>query len=81
LAPLDILACPNGLLHVPSRRLYAPTPRFFTLNGIDFPYDAGAPIPINWLTFLQTLWPDDGESIAALQEVFGYLLTPDTRQQ
>jgi putative DNA primase/helicase len=48
---------------------------------------------VNWLTFLGSrpvtdeskvrlqLWPDDPQSIATLQEWFGYCLLPDTRQQ
>src|SRR5205823_5393204 len=30
---------------------------------------------------LSSVWPDDPEAIGTLQEWFGYLLTPDTRQQ
>ena len=37
--------------------------------------------PLEWLSFLEQIWGNDAESIAALQEWFGYLLTPDTRQQ
>jgi putative DNA primase/helicase len=81
LAPFDILACPNGLLHIPTRTLHPATPQFFTLNGIDFPFDAAAPSPTQWLAFLTSLWPDDPELPATLQEIFGYVLTPDTRQQ
>jgi putative DNA primase/helicase len=81
LNPLDMLACPNGLLHIPTRRLLPPTPEFFTFNGIDFPYDSDAPTPRQWLSFLDALWSEDPESIATLQEMFGYLLTPDTRFQ
>ena len=38
-------------------------------------------MPEAWLKFLGELWPDDSESIGVLQEWFGYVLTPDTRQQ
>jgi putative DNA primase/helicase len=34
-----------------------------------------------WLAFLNQLWPDNAESIAALREIFGYSLTADTSQQ
>ena len=34
-----------------------------------------------WLSFLEQIWGTDIDSIAALQEWFGYLLTPDTKQQ
>ena len=33
-----------------------------------------------WQAFLQSLWPDDLQSVESLQEWFGYLLLPDTRQ-
>jgi putative DNA primase/helicase len=84
---LDILVCPNGLLHIPTRALLPPTPDFFTLNGIDCEYNADAPTPTQWLTFLDQLWsatsdePGDPDSIDTLQEVFGYLLCPDTHFQ
>jgi putative DNA primase/helicase len=81
LDPLDMLACPNGLLHIPKRQLHLPTPDFFTQNAIDFAYDPWARPPQQWLTFLKSLWPDDEESIGTVQELFGYLLTPDTRFQ
>ncbi len=81
LDPLDMLACPNGLLHIPTRTLHLPTPDFFTRNAIDFYYDPFAPEPQEWLKFLESVWPDDRESITTAQEVFGYMLTPDTRFQ
>jgi len=77
----EVLACRNGLLHLPSRRMVAPTPAFFGLNAVEFDYDPSAPDPEAWLAFLDSLWRDDPESIDTLQEVLGYLLTPDTRHQ
>jgi len=77
----DMLACRNGLLHLPSRYLADPTPEFMTFNAIDFDYDPNAPEPVEWLKFLATLWPDDPESIATLQEIFGYMLSGDLSQQ
>lgn len=79
--PLEMLPFPNGLLHIPTRTLHQPTPDFFTLNAIDFPYDPWAPRPLRWFAFLKSLWSDDDESIETVQEIFGYLLTPDTRFQ
>jgi putative DNA primase/helicase len=57
------------------------TPAFFTLNATDFDLDLNAPRPATWLGFLDALWGDDQQSIDTLQELFGYLLTNDTRQQ
>jgi putative DNA primase/helicase len=82
----EVLACPNGLIHLPSLvdggqpYQHPVTPRFFSPNSLDYPFDEYAPSPERWLAFLRELWPNDQESIDTLQEVFGYLLLPDTRQ-
>ena len=77
----ELVACRNGLLHLPTGELLDHTPRFFTRNALTFDYDASAPTPARWLTFLESLWPEEPEAVALLQEVFGYLLIPDTSQQ
>jgi putative DNA primase/helicase len=77
----EIVACSNGLLHLPTGMLLPHTPAFFTLNALDYPFEPAAPEPRQWLAFLDQLWPDDPESIDTLQEIFGYCLTVDTRQQ
>jgi putative DNA primase/helicase len=79
--PAEIVSCSNGLLHIPTRRLMAPTPRFFTFNGLEFAYDPHAPQPKNWLNFINQIWPDDFQSRDTLREWIGYLLTPVTRMQ
>jgi putative DNA primase/helicase len=58
-----------------------PTPRYFTPNALSYAFDTEPEVPVTWLGFLQDLWGDDPESIAALQEWFGYLLTSDTSRQ
>jgi putative DNA primase/helicase len=80
-AARDVVAMTNGLLHVPSRTLLPHTPAFFCHHGLPFAFFADAPPPTRWLRFLNELWPDDPSSIAVLQEVVGYLLGGDTRQQ
>jgi putative DNA primase/helicase len=82
----EVLACRNGLIYLPAfaadtAPIMPPTPRFFTSSCLEFDFDANAPTPDAWLTFLRKLWPDDNQSIETLQEWFGYLLTLDTRQQ
>lgn len=77
----EILACRNALVHLPTGRAQEPTPRFFTRNALAFDYDASANEPIEWLKFLDSVWGDDPEQIALLQEVMGYSLLPDTSQQ
>lgn len=77
----EVIACSNVLLHLPTRDTHAHTPDFFTLNALDFAYDAKAPDPAEWKKFLASIWPDDQEAIDTLQEAFGLFLTGDTRHQ
>jgi putative DNA primase/helicase len=79
--PGAIVACRNGLLHVESRILHEHTPHWFGQTAVPFDYDPMAPDPARWLKFLDDLWPDDGESIAALQEFTGYVLSGHTHLQ
>jgi len=85
--PVDeILPARNALVHLPSSLEGAPwtlppTPRFFNAFALDYDFVAAASEPAEWLDFLDQIWGSDEESIACLQEWFGYLLTPDTRQQ
>ena len=48
---------------------------------LDYDFVPSAQEPAEWKEFLRQIWEDDEDSIACLQEWFGYLLTPDTRQQ
>lgn len=77
----EIVACANGLVHLPTRSVHPPTPLFFNLNAVPYSFDPNAPTPSTWLQFLADAWPGDPDAIATLQEVAGYLLTPDTSQQ
>jgi putative DNA primase/helicase len=77
----EITACDNGLLHLPTRRLLPHTPRLFNQYALEYSYQADAPAAIEWPRFLHMLWPDDAESVGTLQEIFGLLLTADTRYQ
>lgn len=81
LSPHEIVACRNGLLHLPTRDLLPHTPYFFTHNSIDFPYDPVAAEPTRWFEFLRQLWPADPDAIQTLKEIFGYCLVSDTSQQ
>jgi putative DNA primase/helicase len=81
----EMIATRSQLVHLPAfvngqAEAIAPaTPKFFTFNRVGFDFEADAPEPRQWLAFLANLWPNDAQSIACLQEWFGYLLTPDTR--
>lgn len=77
----EIVAFKNGFLHHPTRTIMPSTDRLFCVSSLAFDYDPSASEPTEWLKFLQSLWPDDPESISTLAEVFGYLLTDDTSQQ
>ncbi len=77
----DLLACANGLLHLPTREILPHSPALFTTNALDFAYDLDAPKPCGWLAFLNSIWPTDPDAIATLQEIFGLLLTGNTRHQ
>lgn len=71
---LDLSAAANGECnHIP------PTPQFFSPNGVDYEFDPDAKCD-TWREFLRSVWPDDDQSIEALQELFGYCLLPDTSQ-
>lgn len=75
-----IVACRNGLLDVTTRELRPLTPEFFNLVSVPFDYDPAATCP-TWLAFLRNVWPDDIQSIRAVQEWFGYVLSGRTDQQ
>jgi putative DNA primase/helicase len=77
----EIVAFRNGFFHYPTRALVSCTDRMWVTNALDFDYDSKAGEPREWLDFLASLWPSDPESVRALAEMFGYLLTDDTGQQ
>ena len=77
----EMLACSNGLLHIPTRKLFPLTPGFRNVFAVDYNYDEHA-LPSNlWINFLNQLWPGDQQSIETLQEMFGLFLTNDTSYQ
>lgn len=79
--PVERLApCANGILDLGTRELRPATPRLFSTTSLGAAWDPAAEAP-QWLAFLRSLWGDDTESIQTLQQLFGYLLTPDTAQQ
>jgi putative DNA primase/helicase len=74
----EIVAVANGLLHVTTRTLMAHHPAFFNEVAVPFAYSDTTPIPTRWLEFLDQLWPDDPDAIAALQEFVGYVISGRT---
>jgi putative DNA primase/helicase len=76
----ELFACANGLLHLPSGKLYPATPDYFCLNASTVAYDPEAKAPL-FDAFLVQLLEQDKEAIELLQDWSGYTLSPDTSQQ
>lgn len=85
-SPFDVVTTQNQIVHLPSfiakenRYSIPSTPSFFATSAMDYAFDLRAECP-RWMEFLKQIWPNDTDSIEALQQWFGYCLTPDTRQQ
>ena len=75
-----LVSVQNGLFQVEEQVLISHSLGFFTQNALQFDYDPNAKC-LNWLKFLNSIWGDDPESIDCLQEIFGYILTGETKQQ
>lgn len=73
-----LVPCRNGLLDLRERRVYPPTPRLFATQVLGAPWEPMAQAPTAWLAFLESIWGDDAESIRALQQMLGYLISSDT---
>jgi hypothetical protein len=84
--PSNLVACRNCLVDVAGWERKQPcqyplTPRFFSQTALEFDFDPNPPPPSRWFDFLEELWGTDLQAIETLQEMFGYLLSPDTSQQ
>ena len=78
----EVIACQNGLVHWPTRKLLPHTPLFYVHHAVPFAFDAKASTAESGGgAFLSELWGDDLASIEALQEMFGYVVSGDTSQQ
>ena len=75
-----LVSLQNGIFHLEDSILIPHSQGFFTQNALPFDYDPAAVSPV-WEQFLQSLWPEDQDSIDTLQEMFGYILSGDTKQQ
>jgi len=76
----DLISLENGIFHLKDYVILPHSLGFFTPNSLPFAYDPTAQCP-QWMKFLHSLWSKDPESIDCLQEMFGYILSGDTRQQ
>ena len=79
-AASKLISLMNGIFHLEDSILLPHSQGFFTQNSLPFSYSPASECP-TWMKFLQSVWPEDQESIDTLQEMFGYILSGDTRQQ
>ena len=81
----EFIPTASGLLDPISRNMKALDPGYFNLSAVPVYalqwQEARLGAPRSWLSFLRDLWPDDPASIRLLQEMFGYLLSGETRRQ
>lgn len=76
----ESVAFANGLLEVTTGRLEAPTPEVFSVYALSVPYTPEAPCE-RWLAFLGQQWGEDAESVALLQEWFGWSMCTSRAHQ
>jgi len=76
----DLISLKNGLFHLKDYVVLPHSLGFFTPNSLPFAYDPKA-LCHEWMKFLESIWGADPESIETLQEMFGYIISGDTRQQ
>lgn len=74
----QVIAFTNTLLRIEDRKQIDHAPAYFNTFALPFAYDPIAPTPKRWLDFLEEIWPGDIESVALLQEWFGYVLSGRT---
>jgi len=83
--PRECIAAKNGIVNLrklttgESDYLMPASPDYFSTSCLPFDFDEHATQPVEWLRFLNDLWPNDPESIECLQEWMGLLLVPDNR--
>jgi putative DNA primase/helicase len=75
-----VLALENGIFDALTATLTPPTPALFVRNYLPYGYNPDARCA-RWHRFLASVWPDDPESIALLQECLGYLVSGSTVRQ
>lgn len=80
-AATGYVSCANGLLRVADRNLMPHSKDFFNFVSVPFEFAADAPVPSVWLKTLGEWFPDDPESVAALQEWAGYVVSGRTDLQ
>lgn len=80
-APGDMIGCRNGVLNLSTREIYTHTPALFNTVSVPFDYEPNPPTPTAWLQFLNSVWPNDDDSVSLLQEYLGYVISGRTDMQ
>jgi putative DNA primase/helicase len=81
----NLIVFSNGILDIRSwiekknTELIKHTPLLINSGYLPFDFCSQYQEPKEWLNFLNSVWPNDQDSINTLQEFFGYYLTQDTR--
>lgn len=74
------ISCTNGLLRVTGRELAPADPAFFTFSSVPFAYSRDAVCP-QWIEWLEDTFEHDPDSVAMIQEWFGYVISGRTDLQ
>ncbi|HMN39050.1 MAG TPA: phage/plasmid primase, P4 family [Hyphomicrobium sp.] len=77
--PRELLVVRNGMVDMRTGELIPHDPELFTFNALDYDYDQDAAAPERWLKFIREVFHED--SVQLVQQICGYLLTPDTSRQ
>ena len=77
---INVLNMRNGLLDLSERKLQSHSNNFFTMTQLPYEFDPDARCP-RFEKFVSEIFDDDQEMIWRLQEIFGYLVSGDTRLQ
>lgn len=79
--PNETIALANCLLNVRTREWQAPTHRWFSKTRSPISWNGGHQDCPNWLAFLDSIFPDDPDSIRLLQQFMGLCMTSNTSFQ
>lgn len=80
----NLIVFKNGILDVEvwlkdkTAKLMTHTPLLMNAGYLPFDFEPNYQSPIEWLSFLNSIWPNDQQCIDTLQEWFGYNLTKNT---
>lgn len=81
----EFIPTSSGLLDPISRSMKNLDPGYFNLSCVPLQEPLWEQTrlhpPAEWIRFLSTLWPKDEAAVQALQEMFGYMISGDTRRQ